>query len=143
MVNKSINYLVRAALAEDIKAPYLWLSIMPCDSQVIVKIVNKKATKTIWCEIIEASDNFIERYNNNPRTKNISKNIPCLVANEWYRKKLKINKNDYAEFEIKTSKLPQFIQQLMASYNHPDNTVRLAIYLAIWSLVLGVISLFK
>ena len=75
MENDSITYLVRPALAEDINAPYLWLSTAPCVSRDIVRVVNKETSKSVWCEIVEAGDNFIERYNRNPRTKKVSKDI--------------------------------------------------------------------
>lgn len=141
MASDSVTYLVRAALAEDIGAPYLWLSTLPCDSRDIVKVVNKEASKAVWCEIVEASDNFIERYNGNPRTKKVAKSTPFLIANEWYRERLGIRKNESTRLEIRTSRLPLFVRQLNASYSHPDNTVRLAVDLAFVSVGLGAIGL--
>lgn len=141
MTSDSITFLVQAALAEDIGAPYLWISTLPCVSRDIVKVVNREASKAVWCEIVEAGDNFIERYNRNPRTKKVSKNISFLIANEWYRDRLGIKKNEATRLEIRTSRLPLFVRQLLASYSHPDNTVRLAVDLAFVSVGLGAIGL--
>ncbi|MCG7964958.1 MAG: hypothetical protein JAY63_00020 [Candidatus Thiodiazotropha taylori] len=135
------NYITRVALAEDIHNPFVWLSELPCDSREIVKLTNKSTSKSIWCEVVMASDNFIERYNRNPRTNEIKKDTPFIVVNAWYREKLGLSKNESANIQIEVSKMPLFIKQLMASYIHPDNTVRLAVDLAFVSLVLGAIGL--
>ena len=135
------NYITRVALAEDINNPFVWFSELPCNSREIVKITNKNTSKSIWCEVVKASGNFIERYNRNPRTNEIKEDIPFIVLNEWYREKLGLNKNETANIEIKVSKMPLFFRQIQASYIHPDNTVRLAVDLAFVSVALGAIGL--
>jgi hypothetical protein len=146
----SSAYLVRAAIAEDINAPYLWINPLRYKSRDIVKVVNKESSKAVWCEVIKASDNFIERYNSNPRTKNISKDTPFLVANQWYRDRLGISKNTWTTIELRTPYLLSYfpsivktgILQLLASKSHPDYASRLAFSLALVSIVLGLIGLF-
>ena len=146
----SISHITRVALTEDINSPYIWFSELPCDSRDIVKITNKDTSKSIWCEVVKASDNYIQRYNEKERTLNISSDKSFLVSNSWYRTKLGLVKNTESNIIIKTSWYPQFIKQLLASYKHPDNAVRLAtdiafvsLFLGFAGLLLGVISLWK
>jgi hypothetical protein len=68
----SDTYLVRAAMAEDINAPYLWFYPLACQSRDIVKVVNKESSKVVWCEVIKASDNFINRYNSEKDQENLT-----------------------------------------------------------------------
>ncbi len=150
MASEVKSYIVRTALVEDINNPFIWFSALDCESREIVKITNKTNSKSVWCEIIIAGDNFIDRYNKNKRTINVSRKEPFLVANDWYRKKLGLTKNEITEVEIIHGlKWSGFVPQLFASYKHPDNTVRLAVDLGfvslglgILGLILGVISLF-
>ncbi len=137
----SNKYIIKAALSEDINSSYIWFSSLPCSSREIVKIINTNTAKTVWCEVIVADDNYIKRYNQNPKTKDINKDIPFIVMNEWYREKLGLNKNIYCEIKIKSLWIPASIRQLYASLAHPDNTVRLAAYLAFISVGLGVAGL--
>ena len=139
--DKTNSYMVRASLSEDVNAPYIWFSSLPCESREIVKLSNAECNKSAWCEVVEASDNFIERYNRNKRTKNVGHTEPFVVSNEWYREKLSLNKNKPSNITITVSKYPVFFRQLLASYKHPDNTVRLAVDLALVSVILGGIGL--
>jgi hypothetical protein len=135
-------YLVRPALAEDIDAPYIWFSKLPCPSRRIVLIKNKSNGKSVWCEVILAQDNFIERYNRNARTKKVSSDTPFLVSNEWYRDHLGLAKHETATLELRAFPwLPLFVAQALSSFRHPDNSVRLATDIALVSLLLGVIGL--
>ncbi len=143
MGTEEINtYITKVALAEDVNAPYIWFSSLPCDSREIVKLTNTDKNKSIWCEVIKASENFVDRYNKNTRTINIVSTESCLIANEWYREKLGLKKNSQSNIKITVSKLPLFYRQLHASYKHPDNTVRLAVDLALVSVILGGVGLF-
>ena len=142
MAKLSNSLIVKSALSEDISSPYIWFYDLPCASREIVKVSNKNNHKSIWCEVIKASSNYIERYNRNERTFDIYENEPFLVANAWYRAKLGLKKNESFNIEVKyNSLIPGFIRQLFASYIHPDNSVRLAVDLAFVSVGLGVSGL--
>lgn len=112
---ESTEYIIRVALSENIDSPYIWFSSLPCGSREIVKITNTNTSKSVWCEVVKASDNFIERYTRNPRTKPINREHSFVVVNEWYRKELGLIENSHSSIEIKTSKMPLFIKQLLAS----------------------------
>jgi len=140
-IEQANSYIVRVSLAEDINAPYVWLSSLPCKSREIVKLTNAANRKSVWCEVVLASDNYIDRYTNNDRTIGISHELPFMAANEWYREILGISKNEHANIKITISWWPLFIRQLLASYKHPDNTIRLAADLAIVSVILGGVGL--
>lgn len=135
------SHITRVALSEDINAPYVWLSEIPCNSRDIVKITNSDTTKSIWCEVVKTSDNYIKRYNNNERTLPIGSSKAFIVANSWYRNKLGLVKNTESNITLKTSRYPLFVKQLLASYTHPDNAVRLATDIALVSLFLGIVGL--
>jgi hypothetical protein len=137
----SNKYIIRVALSEDINTPFIWFSSLPCDSREIAKITNIDKSQSVWCEVVTAIENFIERYNRNQRTININADTPFIVINEWYREKLCLIKNTQSNIEINISRKPHFIKQLLASYKHPDNTVRLAADLAFVSVFLGAIGL--
>ena len=139
--NVTNNYMVKASLAEDVNAPYIWFSNLPCESREIVKLSNSDGSKSIWCEVLKASENFIERYNRNHRTKNINQTDEFVVSNEWYREKLGLEKNQQSTIKITVSSCPLLIRQLLASFIHPDNTIRLAAGLALVSVILGGIGL--
>lgn len=95
------NFMVRAALAEDVDSHYLWFSGLPCASREIAKVTNNNNSKSIWCEVVLASENFIERYNRNPRTNHLSNDIPFVVINEWYRERLGITKTVKQTLKLK------------------------------------------
>jgi len=136
------KYITRVSLAEDINNPFIWFSELPCNSREIVKLINMDSSKSVWCEVVKASDNFIERYNCNERTFNVEKKTPFLVVNQWYRNNLGLVKNEQSNIKISHTSTPKLLKQFLASYDHPDNTVRLAVILAFISITLGIIGLF-
>jgi len=62
-----------------------------------------------------------------------------IIANEWYRAKLGVHKNT----EVKLSISPEnhLIGKFRASINHPQIIVRLAAWLSLISVALGIISI--
>lgn len=136
----SKKYIIRKSLVSDINASYIWSKDLPCRSREIVKITNMDNKKSIWCEVMVTSENYIKRYNNNPNTINLDSK-PFFIANAWYRKELGLEQNKEFTLKIDTSYKPLFLKQLLSSRKHPDNTIRLASNLAFLSLLLGILGL--
>jgi hypothetical protein len=64
------------------------------------------------------------------------------VLNEWYREKLGINFTQ-TEHDFKVTTAENLYGHFKATFAHPQIVVRLAMKLAIISLILGIISLWK
>jgi hypothetical protein len=107
-----------------------------------VKVTNTKTSRSVWCEVIKAGNNFITRYNENKKTQKVDEQTPFMISNEWYRDKLELKKNETNQIEVRCYRwLPLLVKQLFASYTHPDNNVRLAVDLSFVSVLLGLVGL--
>jgi hypothetical protein len=105
-----------------------------------VKITNKKNNKQIYCECLEIDENYISVYNNSAR-EYIDKNKATITINSWYRKKLGgINTKTDHELEIRAAN--GMLGQLRANLEHPQVVVRMATWLAIISVALGLLSVY-
>ncbi|MGF1689645.1 hypothetical protein [Photobacterium kagoshimensis] len=136
---KVVDALAKASKVEDIAAPFVWTVGIDVDHKEIVQIKNLTKKKKVWVEILNGTDNFIKNYNDR-KTISIKSSDKTLIASEWYRKLLGLDKNQINKIEIKHSKFPLFIKTFLAAKSHPDTNVRLATYLAILSVILGVIG---
>jgi hypothetical protein len=92
-----------------------------------------------WCRIID--DNFLRNYNTPPRIT-IHNAERSLVVNDYYRGILGVKSNNEYEIEITRVKRFQFIKKVQALLWHPDNSIKLATWLALWSVLLGVVGIF-
>lgn len=135
---KEVN--VKASKLEDVNSSFIWGVNLVNSSREIYRIKNISNNKAVWVEVINATSNFIENYNKRSNTRNIDKSEVCLVASEWYRVKLGLNKNINQQIKVKKTFLPNFLKTFLASKDHPDSNVRLATYLAIISVILGFIG---
>ena len=134
------KYKVFFALAGDILAPYIWVSDLQDKLRgEIVKITNHGNDKSVVCQVLLADENYKKRYDQSPLTKNISNmKDPFVVMNRWYREdRLRITNVDDANLEIKPICQWRWLELIRASFSHPDYSIRLAVYLAILSVILG------
>jgi hypothetical protein len=130
---------VFASLAEDINNGWVWLPESLVGERTVIRIKNKKSGKVAYCEALQIGKNYLKRYNTNDRTHRINDEKASITMSEWYRKKLGItNTQEEIEFEVVTRDNPW--GHLRASLHHPQIVVRLAMELAIISVVLGVIG---
>ncbi len=134
-----MKFKVYAALSEDINNGWVWLPERVVASRSVVKITNTNSPKSVICEALNIGPNFLKRYNKRGRYT-IEKNETAIVLNEWYRKKLGINKTqEICEFQVDLK--DGFWGHISASLNHPQIVVRLATKLGILSVILGFIGL--
>lgn len=130
---------VFASLAEDINNGWVWLPESLVGERTVIRIKNKRSGKVVYCEALQIGDNYLKRYNTNGRTHQINDKNASITMSEWYRKKLGITKTqEEIEFDVVTRDNPW--GHLRASLHHPQIVVRLAMELAIISVVLGVIG---
>lgn len=128
-----------ASLAEDINNGWVWLPESLVGERAVIRIKNKNTGKVVYCEALQIGENYLKRYNTNDRTYPIKEKNTSIVMSEWYRKKLGIAKTqEEIEFDVATKDNPW--GHLRASLHHPQIVVRLAMELAIISVVLGVIG---
>lgn len=130
---------VFASLAEDINNGWVWLPESLVGERTVIRIKNKNSGKVVYCEALQIGENYLKRYNTNDRTYRINDKNASIAMSEWYRKKLGITKTqEEIEFDVVTRDNPW--GHLRASLHHPQIVVRLAMELAIISVVLGAIG---
>src|SRR5664280_1343157 len=137
-----MEYKILPSLAEHITSPFVWTNHFLIKSRSIISIENLGNRKKIYCEIAIIDDNFKKKYNESPYTNKLPEDKKILIINEWYRNCLMVEKNKDANIEIKkVNDLFVWFWRMRASFIHPDNTIRLAVYLAFLSVILGIIGL--
>ena len=130
---------VFASLAEDINNGWVWVPESLVGERTIVRIINKNSGKFAFCEVLQIGENYLNRYNTNDRTFQIRDKTASIVMSEWYRKKLGIKKTqDEIEFDFVIT--DNYLGHVGASLQHPQIVVRLAMKLAIISVVLGAVG---
>jgi hypothetical protein len=110
------------------------------------KVLNPTNKKSIVIYKRDIDENYINDYNKRDSTYNIKKDELSIVLNEFYRKKLKIEKNQKLKLVIKNASC--FDKIFYSNWSHPNPTVSLSykinitsIFLGLISLILGIISL--
>jgi hypothetical protein len=58
---------VFAALAEDISKGMVWVPESVVEKRTVVKIKNISSNKVVFCEALQAGDNYIKRYSQDGR----------------------------------------------------------------------------
>lgn len=133
-----MEYKVLASLRDEMNQGWVWVTNSGLESRSVVKITNQKNKKSVFCECLEIEDNYIAAYNKPPRVS-INKNEPIITINSWYRKKLGgIDTKTTHELEIRAAN--GWCGRLRANIGHPQVVVRMAVWLSLLSLGLGVLS---
>lgn len=131
-------YKVLAAMRQDLNEGWVWLSSAGFEPRSIIKIKNKKNGEVVFCECLEIDDNFLYEYNNPPR-EHINKDENTIVINSWYRKRLGgIETKTNQELEIRAAN--KWWGKLRFNWGHPQVVVRMATWLALLSLGLGILG---
>ena len=132
-------YKVLAATRTDMNEGWVWLSEHDFVPRSIVRIKNRSNRAVVYCEALEIDDNFIEEYNQPPRV-GISRDEKTIIMNGWYRNRLGgiETKNNYA---LEISAANGWWGKFRASTGHPQVVVRLATWLGVISVALGIVSI--
>lgn len=132
-------YKVLASTRTDMNEGWVWLSNHGYVPRSIIKIKNKSNGAAVYCEALEIDDNFIQEYNQAPRL-NIIPSEKTIVINGWYRNRLGgIETKKIHDLEI--SKANGCWGRLRASTGHPQAVDRLATWLGLLSVTLGVFGI--
>jgi hypothetical protein len=138
---QTTQYLIRAALREDISSGWVWINTGNFEQRSIVLIKNPNTDKCIYCEILKIDKNFLKLYNKNGGGRlNISENKPTLVINDWYRTKLGITSTNI-NCELIILSCMNIWGKLSANRQNPQNIVRITFWLSLISVFLGILSI--
>jgi hypothetical protein len=135
-----MNYIVFAALKDDINAGWVWVAKPDLPQRAVVRITNRKNDTTVYCEKLAIDDNFLVQYNY-PQSSRIKITDPTksIVINEWYRSKLG-NLSTQSEYDLQIDLAANLYGHVRSCIDHPQIVVRLATRLGLWSIALGVIG---
>ena len=131
---------VFAALRDDFNQGWVWLQNPELPARSVVKITNCTNNKAVYCEALQIESNFLSEYNQSPRFP-ITDPSASIVLSYWYRAKLGgiATQSDLA-FTIRPANSPW--GKFRACTNHPQTVVRVAAWLGLISVLLGILSLY-
>ena len=132
-------YKIVAATRTDMNEGWVWLSGYNYAPRSIIRIRNKSNGKAIFCEALEIDDNFINEYNQPPRV-HIKSDENTIVMNGWYRNRLGRIETK-ATHDLEVTEANGLCGKFFASTGHPQVVVRLATWLGVISVALGVVSI--
>lgn len=128
---------VFAALRDDISQGWVWLDRDGLPPRSTVCIRNRTNAKAVYCEALQIDKNFLSVYNQPPRLT-ITDPRNSIVIGAWYRAKLGVATQADHDLEVRPSS--GWWGCFRACAHHPQIVVRIAIWLAAWSVVLGLIG---
>jgi hypothetical protein len=135
------KYSIYAALREDVNSGWIWTNVPDFRQRSVVCLQNPKTRKKVYCEILRIDKNFLKYYNDKDGGRlTINNDFPTLVMNEWYRTLLG-DLTTRSEYELQISDSDNLKGRLMASVHHPQIVVRVAFWLGVISVILGVVGL--
>ena len=135
------KYKIFAALHEEANEGWVWIpkGIVPSGSTWIC-LKNTQNERKVYCSCRIIDKNFQEYYNDeNRRTYKINKNDNHIVISCYYRNKLGLESNYEYELDITHTRNP--INWIRALVHHPNNAIQVATCLAIFSIIIGFISI--
>lgn len=131
-------FKVFASTVEEAQQGWVWLESSSLPPRSIVKLTNTALGKSVYCEALQIDENFISHYNK-PHRINITSPASSIVMNGWYRSKLgNLAKQSIAQITVKPAN--DHWGRFMACTHHPQVVVRVAAWLGLISVTLGVIG---
>ena len=140
-----VDYIIRAALAEETNDGWVWICgpSQNLDSRTVVKLKRPGCCWGVYTELRTIDCNFLQRYNDNPRTHKIDCKRDTIVMAEWYRRALAIpgstsesNEIGRVSLIVKKMRIPIW-RTLRAACHHADPVVRLGTRLGMLGAWLG------
>ncbi len=96
-------YEVYVSLRNDENEGWVWITKPDVSGRSVIRIENKENNKVVFCEARIIDCNYRKHYNETDGTRTLSVDKNVITINEWYRKKLDINKNEDCELSITTA----------------------------------------
>ncbi len=134
-----MEYKVLASFRDELNQGWVWANQINLEPRSIVKIINLKNKKVIYCECLEIDNNYVSAYNHKPRA-HINENEKTITMNQWYRKRLGGIKTKHT-YDLEIWEANGWYGSFRANIGHPQIIVRMATWLAIISVCLGVLSI--
>ena len=146
-----------AALYEDVQNGVVWIRTAEpkLTSRSVVEIANPDTRMSVFCEALSIDRNFADRYDSRfkrnftetPYTfssRMLANGAPAIVISEWYRRKLGIDRREGpVRLQVTSpSGWRACWGKLRACLDHPQTVVRVAMWLAIASVLLGALGAF-
>ncbi len=129
---------VYAALKDDINEGHVWLGEPGLPPRCVVAITNTQNGRTVYCESFQFEKNFLTEYNQSPRI-NIDVPASSIVMGYWYRARLGgLETQEVYPLDVKAAK-PVW-GNLRACMQHPQVIVRVAVWLGLLSVGLGLLG---
>lgn len=132
------NLEVFKSLQEDSNVGWVW--IPPLDtirSRDHIKLSVESFSRSVLCIARTIDDNFLRNYNGRESTKPINLQNQAIVISDYYREKLGIQAGENYEFDIHRIRGWNFVGKTRALLQHPDNTAKIAGWLALISIGLS------
>jgi hypothetical protein len=130
---------IYAALTEDINFGWVWVGDFKGVQRSVVKLEHRTNNKSVHCEVLKIDTNFKKRYEQG-NTNNIQEDTDAIVLNEWYRSKLGIRTTQVDE-PVQVTVANGCLGKFCACIDHPQVVVRLATWLGVISVMLGIIGI--
>jgi hypothetical protein len=147
--NEKVNYIIRAALAEETNDGWVWIcgpSTDGLDSRTVLKMKRSGRCRSVYAELRTIDRNFLQQYNDSQRTIDIDCKQDTIVMAEWYRRALAISST--TDKDNSTGRVPLIVSEarvwgwrsLRAACHHPDPVARLGSRLGLLGAWLGVLG---
>lgn len=127
-----------ASLREDTQQGWVWLQNSSLPARSVVKIQNPNNGKAVYCEALQIDRNFLSYYNQSPRFK-ISAPQDALVINGWYRASLG-GLSPQSDIQLRIKSCNSWWGKFKACTHHPQTIVRVAAWLGLISVILGLLG---
>ncbi len=143
--NINISYKIYKSLHEESKSGWIWIYNKDLleNSQNIrfLKIKNNSYNKIIYAEKREIDNNYKEIYNDNKRTKKFELNQEkILIMSYHYRNLLGVKGiSDCNDLSVEISNCLWY--KLLTLKGHPDPIVKISFWLAVSSIVIGLLGI--
>lgn len=125
-----------AAFHGDAHQGWVWLQDARFAPRCVIQITNPKSGKRVYCEALQIDNNFLEQYNQHPRVF-ITDPTSSLVIGGWLRAKLG-GLQTRSDSTLVIKPCDSSWGKFRACIDHPQIVVRLATWLGVAGLVLGV-----
>lgn len=131
--------MLYAATSEDSQQGWVWLQIPALPPRSVVKITCVETRKSFYCEALQIDTNYLTSYNQPPRVT-ITDPAQALVINAWHRAKLGgIHPQSVMTLKVKAAN--SIWGKIRACVDHPQIGIRVAIWLGLLGLALGLIAI--
>ena len=127
-----------AALHEGAQQGWVWLQDPTLPARSLIRIKNPDNGKVVYCEALQIDENFLDTYNQKPRFT-ISTPKEALVISGWYRAALG-GVSTQSDVHLSIKPCNSWWGKFKASTHHPQTVVRVAAWLGLISVILGLWS---